>query len=59
MKSNYDDCNNITNCAKITSDIAEIDVDEATNMLLQVMKTYKIDPNELDEIIDKLNEVQN
>ena len=43
--------------AKVFSDMAEISVEEATNILLQVMKTYGYDINELNEVIDKLNEV--
>jgi len=57
VKSSFDDSKNIAECAKILSDIAEIDVDEATNMLLQVMETYKIDPDKLDDVIEKLNSI--
>lgn len=44
--------------AKIYANIADISVEEATEALLQIMKTYECDVNELNEVIDKLNNVQ-
>lgn len=43
--------------AKIFSDIAEISAEESTKILQEVMKTYGYDVNELNEVVDKLNEV--
>ena len=43
--------------AKIASSIAGISIEEATKALLEVMKQYKCDVNDLNGIVDKLNKV--
>lgn len=53
-----DENNLIYENAKVYANIADISVEEAMEALLQIMKTYECDVNELDEVIDKLNSVQ-
>ena len=51
----------INSNAKILSDMADISVDDATNMLLEAMKAFDIDKlneSELNTIVDKLNNVK-
>lgn len=47
------------NSTKAFSDMAEISVNEATRILLLVMKEYKIDYRDLDKLINKFNEIEN
>jgi hypothetical protein len=48
--------------AKILSDMADISVEDATNMLLAAMKAFDVDnlsEEEANTIVDKLNSVSN
>ena len=52
-----DENNLIHENAKIYANIADMGVEEAAESLLQVMKAYKYNVDELDEVIVKLNKV--
>lgn len=48
--------------AKVLSDMADISVEDATNMLLEAMKTFNVDElsdEAADAIVEKLNSVSN
>lgn len=55
------DKNIVNNNAKILSDMADINIEDATNMLIEAMKkydNYRLSESELNTIADKLNNVE-